>query len=62
MPMNQTESEQTINQILEEYGGKIASKARVILLEDTTLKDLRKPLEFISKRWHDRTSAGVPIM
>jgi len=60
--MDQIKTEQAFNQILEEYGGKIANKARVILLEDPMLKDLREPLEFISKRWHDRTSAGVPIM
>jgi len=59
--MNQTEAEQTINQILEEYGGKIASRARVILLEDPTLKDLREPLEFLRKRWYDRTPAFVRL-
>jgi len=59
--MNQTKTEQTFNQILEEYGGKIASKARVILLEDPTLKNLREPLELISKSWYDRTPALVRL-
>ena len=39
--------------ILEENGGHIADKASNILLEDPTLKDLRHPLEFISKTWRD---------
>jgi geranylgeranyl diphosphate synthase type I len=39
--------------ILEDNGGKIADKARKILLEDAALKDLRPPLEFISKNWRD---------
>ena len=59
--MNQTKTEQTFDQILEKYGGKIASKARVILLEDPTLKDLREPLEFLRKRWYDRTPALVRL-
>jgi len=39
--------------ILEENGGNIADQASRILLEDPTLKDLRPPLEFISKNWRD---------
>jgi geranylgeranyl pyrophosphate synthase len=41
------------NRILEDNGGKVADKARTILLEDPALKDLRPPLEFISKNWRD---------
>jgi geranylgeranyl diphosphate synthase type I len=41
------------NKILEDNGGKIADRARTILLEDPALKDLRPPLEFISKNWRD---------
>ena len=59
--MDQIITEQAFNQILEEYGGKIANKARVILLEDPMLKDLREPLEFISKSWCDRTPALVRL-
>jgi geranylgeranyl diphosphate synthase type I len=39
--------------ILEDNGGVIADKARTILLEDSALKDLRDPLEFISKNWRN---------
>ncbi len=39
--------------ILEENGGHIADQASRILLEDPKLKDLRSPLEFISKNWRD---------
>jgi geranylgeranyl pyrophosphate synthase len=41
------------NRILEDNGGKVADRARTILLEDPALKDLRPPLEFISKNWRD---------
>jgi len=39
--------------ILEENGGRIADRASRILLEDPILKDLRPPLEFISKNWRE---------
>jgi geranylgeranyl pyrophosphate synthase len=39
--------------ILEDHGGKVADKAKTILLEDPALKELRQPLEFISKHWRD---------
>jgi len=39
--------------ILEENGGMAADRARTILLEDAALKDLRPPLEFVSKNWRD---------
>jgi geranylgeranyl pyrophosphate synthase len=39
--------------ILEENGGLIADQASRILLEDSALKDLRSPLEFISKNWRE---------
>jgi len=39
--------------ILEDNGGKVADRASRILLEDAALKDLRPPLEFISKNWRD---------
>jgi len=39
--------------ILEEKGGHIADQASRILLKDPKLKDLRSPLEFISKNWRD---------
>lgn len=41
------------NKILEDNGGKVADRARTILLEDPALKNLRAPLEFVSKNWHD---------
>jgi geranylgeranyl pyrophosphate synthase len=39
--------------ILEDNGGIVANRASRILLEDAALKDLRQPLEFISKNWRD---------
>lgn len=39
--------------ILEDNGGKVADKARTILLDDLALKELRSPLEFIAKNWRD---------
>jgi geranylgeranyl pyrophosphate synthase len=41
------------NRILEDNGGIVADRARKILLEDAALKDLRPPLEFVSKNWRD---------
>jgi geranylgeranyl pyrophosphate synthase len=45
--------EERCRKILEDNGGAIADKARTILLEDSALKDLRAPLEFISKNWRN---------
>jgi len=39
--------------ILEENGGAIADKSCRILLEDSSLKNLHLPLEWISKNWRD---------
>src|SRR3972149_2997610 len=39
--------------ILEDNGGKVADKAKTILLEDPALRNLRSPLKFISKNWRD---------
>jgi len=41
------------HRILEDHGGVVADRARRILLEDAALKDLRPPLEFVSKYWRD---------
>src|SRR3990170_7769601 len=41
------------HRILEDNGRIVADRARTILLEDPALKDLRPPLEFISKNWRD---------
>jgi len=41
------------HRILEDHGGVVADRARTILLEDAALKDLRPPLEFVSKNWRD---------
>lgn len=45
--------EERCRKILEDNGGMVADKAKTILLEDPALKDLRSPLEFISKNWRD---------
>lgn len=45
--------EERCRKILEEKGGEIAARSRTILLEDSALKDLRAPLEFIAKNWRD---------
>lgn len=47
------------HKILEENGGNIASKSKSILLNDPTLKELRDPLEFISKTWRDPLTPGI---
>jgi len=41
------------HRILEDNGAIVADRARRILLEDVALKDLRPPLEFVSKNWRD---------
>ena len=46
-------NEERCRRILEENGAIVADKARTILLEDQGLKDLRPPLEFISKNWRN---------
>jgi geranylgeranyl pyrophosphate synthase len=59
--MNKKTAQQTSEQILEKNGGKIADKAKLILLEDPALKKLHEPLEFISNRWRDMTSALMSL-
>jgi geranylgeranyl pyrophosphate synthase len=39
--------------ILEDNGGIIANKARKILFDDPELRDLKRPLGFLSKTWRD---------
>jgi geranylgeranyl pyrophosphate synthase len=46
-------SKELCRKILEDNGGPIAEKSRVILLQDPALKDLHIPLEFVSKNWRD---------
>ncbi len=41
------------HKILEDNGGTIANKARKILLDDPELRDLKRPLAFLSKTWRD---------
>lgn len=45
--------ENQYSKILEANGRVVAEKARTILLKDPALKELRTPLEFISKNWRD---------
>jgi geranylgeranyl pyrophosphate synthase len=45
--------EESCRKILEDNGGTVAEQARTILLEDQELKNLKPPLEFISKNWRD---------
>jgi geranylgeranyl diphosphate synthase type I len=39
--------------ILEDKGGNVAEEAKLILLNDPALRDMKTPLEFISRNWHD---------
>jgi len=60
--MNEKHSiEERCRKILEDNGGVVANKARTMLLEDPALKDLRYPLEFISKNWLDLTPALISL-
>jgi geranylgeranyl pyrophosphate synthase len=45
--------EKRCQKILEDNGQMIADKANKILLDDSALKGLKAPLEFISKNWRD---------
>jgi geranylgeranyl diphosphate synthase type I len=47
------------DRILEDNGGKVADRARTILLKDPALKDLRPPLEFISKNWRNSLTPAL---
>jgi geranylgeranyl pyrophosphate synthase len=51
--------EKRCREILETNGGKVADKARTILLEDPALKDLRPPLEFISENWRNSLTPAM---
>ena len=51
--MNQTSATYECFNLLEKYGGSIAEKSNSIMANDPTLKDLKKPFEFISKTWRD---------
>jgi geranylgeranyl pyrophosphate synthase len=59
--MHQKNAEHICNQILEENGGEVADKAKMILLEDPALKELREPLQFISENWRDLTPALMSL-
>ena len=50
------------HRILEDNGGIVADRARTILLEDPALKDLRPPLEFISKNWRDPITPSLIVL
>ena len=39
--------------LFENNGGVVADQARTVLFEDPALKDLKSPLEFISRNWRD---------
>jgi len=53
--------EERCRKILEDNGGEVADKARMILLEDPALKELREPLQFISENWRDLTPAFMSL-
>ena len=61
MRLMKTESglKERCQKILEENGGRVADRASRILLEDHILKDLRLPLEFISKNWREPLSPSM---
>lgn len=61
MRLMNTESglKERCQRILEENGGRVADRASRILLEDPLLKDLRPPLEFISKNWREPLSPSM---
>lgn len=59
--MNQSNSELIIKKILEENGGRIADKAKKILLEDPALEELHEPLTFIKENWRDLTPAMMRL-
>ena len=53
--------EERCYEILEEKGGKIADKARTILLEEESLMKLQCPLEYISENWRDPATPFLVI-
>ncbi len=59
--MNQKSAECMSRKILEDNGAKVADKAKMILLEDPALKELREPLQFISENWRDITPALISL-
>ena len=59
--MDQKSAEYISQKILEDNGAKVADKAKIILLEDPGLKELREPLEFISINWRDITPALMSL-
>jgi geranylgeranyl pyrophosphate synthase len=46
-------AKEQIRKILETHGGKTATKATNLLLQDITLQELTPMLEFVSKNWRD---------
>jgi geranylgeranyl pyrophosphate synthase len=50
------------NKILEDYGEEIAKKSRSIMLDDSTLAELKDPLEFISKTWKDPLTPTLMVL
>jgi len=51
--MNQNSAIHECFKLLEKHGGSIAEKSNSIMVNDSTLKDLKKPFEFISRNWRD---------
>ena len=54
--------EEQCYRILERKGGRIADRARTILLEERSLDGLRNPLQYISEVWRDLLTPSLVIL
>lgn len=54
--------EERCYRILEEKGGKIADRARTILLKEKSLRGLQNPLEYLSENWRDPLAPAMVIL
>jgi len=50
------------HRILEEKGGKIADRAKTILLDEVSVKALEQPLRYVSKIWRDPLVPSLVVL
>ncbi len=54
--------EERCHRILEEKGGRIAEKAKAILLQEISVEGLEQPLGYISEHWRDLLTPSLIVL
>jgi len=61
MPSESTPNEKC-HRILEQKGGKIADKAKTILLDEISVEGLQQPLQYVSEIWRDPLAPAFIVL